>query len=148
MLERFKLDLSSGCGERAHQGCIGDGHTEFFERDGGRIDGVDLHALRNTGIEVGLLGVDDSDPTRFHTVEDVDVTDQGRILHDDVIGFVDLAAQPYLLVAEPDERLNRGAPAFHTKGRECLGKDTALECCVSNEFGGGHRTLTTPAVNA
>jgi hypothetical protein len=94
----------------------------------------------------GLLRIDQDGAAGLETQRDVLHQDQAGIQDDDVVGLVDLGAEPDRLVVNPDERLHRRGATFHPEGRERLDETPLLEYRHRQDFTGDDPSLSPAAV--
>ena len=96
----------------------------------------------------GPGGVDKHVALRAESGEEVDLVDQGGVDHDQAIRRHHRLTRPYLALVETAIGDHGGAHPLGPKTGKRLGKPVVFERGERQEFGGGHRSLSTPTVEA
>jgi hypothetical protein len=92
--------------------------------------------------------VDECVAVRLEAGEDVDLVQQGRVLHHEGVGSHDGLPDADLLVGDATERDDRGSGALGTETGEGLGMATFIECGNGQQLGGSDHALSASAVDA
>jgi len=82
----------------------------------------------------------------FEPAGHIDYVQQCDILHNNIVGLVDLASYPYGPVGNSGKGHDRRTSAFHAEGRKCLREPIILKSRNGYYLGRSYGSLTTTTV--
>ncbi len=127
--DRFHVDDAGRLYEGPEHGCIYDRSAQhFFGYKIGIDDSHPVIVQYLLGNNVYGLGVDHHQPVFLQTGCDFDNLEKAGIEDNNYVRFRNISPDADLLVADSDESLDRGTPAFGAESWKCLRKFSFGNC--------------------
>src|SRR5919198_659757 len=149
--QRPERERAGDRGEPAQQRRARQRAPEVLARQLGGRQGDEREAVDDV-LEAQLrdaaAGVDEYVRALAHAAEDVDLVQQGGVLHDQRVGLRDRLAGADRTVVDAAERDHRRAGALGAEARERLRVAALQEGCGRQQLGGGDDPLPATAVDA